>query len=239
MKKNYRKLRLVFGIATAAAITYAATASALLFVPRVSSEEGLAALKDQKQKADQLSEQMWITHSQYHISSPKERPVTKEYLTGINRLAAGAANARATFFEHEQKFVWPRVLDDIQDMREKLGGFGSTDPTDAENRIKELNDAYLLVAENEEKSIDTLNQTKTLLTTERRTLYTDMQLIRTLLEAAKNEHLLVHDSGRIPFADIARLQDAHWAVFELHQQMLRDYHDSNRVATAVRVALGR
>jgi hypothetical protein len=239
MLKLHGKIIFSLKLILALAIIYVAISSALLFVPRVSSEAGLAALKDQKVMADQFSKDMWTIHSEYHISSPKQRPVTQEYLVGINHLADLAARSRAHFFGNEQKFVWGRVLDDIEDMHTKMKGFGSTKTVDAKQRILELCDAMTLVLDNEKKSLDTRNSTYEILKSDKRTLYSDIRLIRTLLEAASNEHLLVHDSGRVPFADIARLQDAYWAVFQLHQQMVRDYHDSNRIATAVRVALGR
>ncbi len=217
---------------------YAAYSTATLFVPRISSEQGLASLKDQNEKTLQFSEEMWKAAANYRITT-EERVVTVDYLAGINHLAASAAASRAIFFEKSQKFVWLGILNDISDIHNALGDYGSTHHLEAERRIKEFNDALLLVETNGLRSMETLRNTKSLVTNSKKNLYTDIKLLRTLLDAASNEHLLLHDSGRTSFSDVTRLQDASWGLFELHQQMIRDYNDSNRLAAALIVITGK
>lgn len=228
----------------AAAISYVAWSSLTIYTPLVSSETGQASLKEVRDYSNELAERMQKTRAEHNLPFVGEQQLTIDHITGINHLAADAARARQRYFDHEHAYVWKRILEDIENYVQHLDGFGSSDPNEAEMRLQELNSALLQVLTNRDRAVKTMEGTKRIFSIHigeaKGSLYTDILMTKTLLGAGVNEHLLLTtQSSAPPFEDIVRLQNAEWAVFELHQQLGRDYEQANRIPTAIRLLIGR
>lgn len=238
------RLRIYAGLLMATAIGYVAWASLTIYTPLVSSEEGQVSLKEMRDYTNELAERMQKTRAEYNLPFIGEQQLTIDHLTGINHLAADAARARQRYFDNEHAYVWNRIVDDIGNYIQHLNGVGSSDPRDVELRLQELNAALVQVSTNRDRALKTMEGTKRVFNIHigeaKGTLYTDIQMLKTLLDARANEHLLLTtQSSAPPFEDIVRLQNAEWAVFELHQQLARDYEQANRIPTAMRLLIGR
>lgn len=241
---NIRTRARIYGLLLAAAIGYVAWSSLTMYTPMVSSEVGQASLKEVRDYSNELAERMQKTRAEHNLPFIGEQQLTIDHITGINHLAADAARARQRYFDHEHAYVWKRILEDIENYVQHLDGFGSSDPNEAEIRLQELNSALLQVLSNRDRAVKTMEGTMRIFTIHigeaKRSLYTDIHMTKTLLDAGANEHLLLTtQSSAPPFEDIVRLQNAEWAVFELHQQLGRDYEQANRIPTAIRLLIGR
>lgn len=239
-----RKIKIASLLLIALGAVYTASASLTMYIPLVSSDAGRESLKQMKDNTNVVAERMWKTRSAHGLPFTGEQPLTLGHVTGINQLAADAVQSRNLFFEHEHVYVWTHILNDIEAIHRKMNGFGSSDGRDAEQRIQELNDALTEVADNRARAMKTLEGTKLIVDSQigmtKKNLYTDVQMVKTLLDAGTNDQLLLTQKAHAPpFADIARLQNAYWAVFELHQNMVRDYEQANRLPSAARILVGR
>ncbi|MER2176230.1 MAG: hypothetical protein ABS955_00855, partial [Stenotrophomonas maltophilia] len=114
----------------------------------VSSDAGRESLKQMKDNTTAVAQCMWKTRSIHGLPFLGEQQLTLGHVTGINQLAADAVESRNLFFDNEYTYLWTRIIDDIEAIHMKLGGFGSLDARDAEHRMQELNDALAEVAAN-------------------------------------------------------------------------------------------
>lgn len=215
-----------------------------MYTPLISSEVGRNSLKEMRDHSNELAERMQKTRAEHKLPFIGEQKLTIDHIRGINHLAADAYRARQRYFENEHVHVWNGILSDISSYVQHLNGFGSSSPDDANMRIQELNATLDAVSSNRDSALETMTGTMRIFSIhigeEKSSLYTDVQMVKTLAYAGANQNLLLTTRSRVPpFEDIVRLQNAEWAVFELHQQLARDYEQANRISTAIKLLIGR
>ncbi|GEM_PF-4115010 len=235
MRKRWKRVWAAVGVAV---VAYAAWSMATAFHPRVSADRAATLLGATDRRVEEAVQRMAATKQDHHLSlPPTPQPVTWEFIAGIRGMAAESAQLRGLFLSPEQQNLQTALLDDLADLRS--AGLDDEDNTLLTQAEREYHDARSRVSSHSKRAMEIMTESDAMLTRgQSRNVYDDLRNLRLLFAALSDEQLLIREANEKAFADITDMQRAMWALYELHQRLVRQRAERERWVQALKAIKG-